>query len=167
MHSVLRFLLQVAAYVAMAASLGYFATLPRYQYGNAGLASVKVSLSHAADRVKPCVQLTQEEIAELAANMRRTETCERERLPLIFELDIDGETILSLQAEPSGLWNDGPASIYERFAVAPGEHAIAARLRDSARTDGWDYANEETVELQPGRYFTITFKPETGGFNFR
>jgi hypothetical protein len=167
MHSALRFLLQGAAYVAMAASLGYFATLPPYEYGNARLASVKVSLSHAADRVRPCVQLTQEEIAELAANMRRTETCERERLPLIFELDIDGETILDLRAEPSGLWNDGPASIYERFEVAPGTHTIAARLRDTARTAGWDYAREETVELRPGLYFTITFKPETGGFHFR
>ena len=167
MRSALRFLLQGAAYAAIAALLGYFATLPPYQYADARRASVKVSLSHAANRVKPCVQLTQEEIAELAANMRRTETCARERLPLILELDIDGETILSLRAQPSGLWNDGPASIYERFEVAPGEHTIAARLRDTARTEGWDYASEETVELQPGRYFTITFKPETGGFKFR
>lgn len=167
MRSAFRFLLQGAAYAAMAVLLGYFATLPPYQYGNAGLASVKVSLSHAADRVAPCVPLTQEEIAELAANMRRTETCERERLPLIFELDIDGETTLNLQAEPSGLWNDGPASIYERFEVSPGKHTVTARLRDTARTEGWDYAREETVELRPGLYFTITFKPETGGFNFR
>ena len=99
--------------------------------------------------------------------MRRTETCERERLPLILELDIDGETLLNLQAEPSGLWNDGPASIYERFEVAPGAHTITARLRDTARTEGWDYVSTETLELRPGRYFTITFKPENGGFNFR
>jgi hypothetical protein len=151
----------------MAILLGYFATRPPYQYGDAGRASVKVSLSHAANRVKPCVQLTQEEIAELAANMRRTETCERQRLPLFLELDIDGETQLSLRAKPSGLWSDGPASIYERFEVAPGVHTIVAKLRDSARTEGWDYVGKETVELQPGRYFTITFKPETGGFNFR
>ena len=24
-----------------------------------------------------------------------------------------------------------------------------------------------TVNLEPGRYFTITFRPETGGFHFR
>ena len=167
MRSALRFLLQGAAYLAMALILGHFATLPTYQYGNARQASVKVSLSHATKRVKACVQLTQEEIAALAANMRRTVSCERERLPLILELDIDGEAVLSLQAQPSGLWNDGPASIYERFEITPGEHTIAARLRDTARTDGWDYTSERTVELQPGRYFTITFKPETGGFNFR
>ena len=167
MHSVLKYAMQFVAYAAIAVSLGYFATLPSYRYGDAGQASVKVSLSHATDRIEPCVQLTPEEIAELAANMRRAEVCERERLPLILELDIDGETILSLTAEPSGLWNDGPSSIYERFEVAPGEHLVAARLRDTARTDGWDWEKSEKVDLQAGRYFTITFKPETGGFNFR
>ena len=167
MRSALQFLLQGAAYIALAVLLGYFATLPPYQYSDAREASIKVSLSHAAERVEPCVQLTEEEIAELAANMRRTESCERERLPLILELDIDGETVLSLRAEPSGLWNDGPASIYERFEVAPGEYSIAARLRDTARTEGWDYVSTATVELRPGRYFTITFKPENGGFKFR
>lgn len=167
MRSVLRYAMQFAAYAAIAVLLGYFATLPPYYYGDAGQASVKVSLSHAADRVEPCVQLTPEEIAELAANMRRAEICERERLPLILELDIDGQTVLSLTAQPSGLWKDGPASIYERFDVAPGEHFVAARLRDTARTDGWDWQKSATVDLRAGRYFTITFRPETGGFNFR
>ncbi len=167
MRNVLRFALQFVAYAALAATLGYFATQPPYQYGNADQASVKVSLSHAAERVEPCRQLTQEEIAELAANMRRAEACERERLPVMLELDLDGETIVAISAKPSGLWNDGPASIYQRFEVAPGEHVIAARLRDTARSDGWDYEKVETVDLQPGRYFTITFRAETGGFNFR
>ncbi len=167
MRSAIKLLLQVIAYAALAAVLGYFATMPRYQYADGRQASIKVSLSHAADRIEPCVQLTPEEIAELAANMRRTEACERERLPLILELDIDGDTVLSLTAAASGLWNDGPASIYERFDVTPGEHVIAARLRDTARTTGWDWEKTATVDLQPGRYFTVTFKPETGGFNFQ
>lgn len=167
MANLLRLALQAIAYAAFAVMLGYFATHPPYQYGNADQASIKVSLSHAADRVKPCKQLTQEEIAELAANMRRSESCERERLPLILELDLDGDTVFRITAQPSGLWNDGPSSIYERFEVPPGEHVIAARLRDTARTEGWDYTASKTVELQPGRYFTITFRPETGGFSFR
>ena len=167
MRSALRVVLQVLAYAAMAVVLGYFATRPGYNYASPGQASIKVSLSHATHRVEPCVQLTQEEIAELAMNMRTTEACERERLPLVLELDIDGETVVNITAKPSGLWNDGPASIYKRFEVEPGEHVISARLRDTARTDGWDYTGSETVTLQPGRYFTITFRPEAGGFNFR
>ena len=162
-----RLLLQFMAYVAIAVLLGYFATLPPYQYGDTGQATIKLSLSHASDRTKPCVPLTQEEIAALAANMRRAEACERERLPLVLELDIDGENVVSIVAAPSGVWNDGPASVYERFDVTPGRHTVTVRLRDTARTEGWDYEKTETVDLDPGRYFTVTFKAETGGFNFR
>ncbi len=167
MRDAFRLLLQILAYAAMAALLGYFATMPPYQYGDPGLATIKLSLSHATDRVKPCVKLTQEEIAELAPNMRHTEACERERLPLIIELDIDGENVVGLVASPSGLWSDGPASVYERFDVPPGRHTVSVRMRDTARTEGWDYEKTQTVNLQLGRYFTVTFKAETGGFNFR
>jgi hypothetical protein len=160
-------LLQLALYGAFAATLGWFATNPSYRYADPAMASVKVSLSHAADRVEPCVRLTPEEIAELAMNMKQTEACERERRPLFVEIDVDGETLFSLRAEPTGLWNDGPASVYERFAVPPGRHRVTARLRDTSRTDGWDYTNSADVVLEPGRYFTVTFKAETGGFNFR
>jgi len=162
-----RYLLQVLLYLSLAWVIGRFAAAPTYQYADVDRASIKLSLSHAANLVKPCVPLTTEEIAELAANMRRTEACERERLPLIIELDVDGEPVISLTAAPSGVWNDGPASIYERFEVDPGPHTISVRLRDTARTEGWDYEKTGDVVLEPGRYFTVTFKQATGGFNFR
>jgi len=70
-------------------------------------------------------------------------------------------------APPSGLWNDGAASIYARFEIAAGLHTMTARLRDTDREEGWDYAHTQRVTLEPGRYFTVTFRPETGGFDFR
>ncbi len=158
---------QILAYAAFALFVGYFATMPHYQYGNPDVANIKVSLSHATDRVVPCVELTPEQIAELAANMRQTEACVRERLPLLLEFDLDGERVFNIKAEPSGVWNDGPASIYERFEVTPGTHQVTVRMRDTARTDGWDYTRSAEVVLEPGRYFTVTFKAATGGFNFR
>jgi hypothetical protein len=167
MSSAARYLLQLTLYAAFAVFVAWFATEPQYQYADASMASVKLSLSHAADRVKPCVPLTPEEIAELAANMRRSETCERERLPVILEMDVDGERVVELIAPASGLWNDGPASIYERFDLPPGQHRISVRLRDTARAEGWDYERSGVVTLEAGRYFTVTFKAETGGFNFR
>jgi len=159
--------LQVVAYALFAGTIGYLATSPVYRYADPAMASVKVSLSHATERIEPCVPLTPEQIAELAANMRRTESCERERLPLVLEVDFDGKQVLQVTARPTGLWNDGPASVYERFDVVPGPHRVTAKLRDSARTDGWDYVDTADVVLEPGRYFAITFKAETGGFNFR
>ncbi|MDH3758935.1 MAG: hypothetical protein OEV10_06805 [Gammaproteobacteria bacterium] len=167
MNSWFRIALQALTYAAFAVVLGYLSASPAYDYAAEEYATVKLSLSHAANRVKPCVRLTPKEIAELAPNMRRPEKCERERLPLTVEFEIDGEIVTRIEAAPSGLWNDGPASVYERFEVAPGTHTIIARLRESDRPDGWDYVHSETVTLLAGRYFTVTFRAETGGFSFR
>ena len=167
MTNVLRILLQIILYAAFAFVIGWLSILPPYQYASGNMATIKLSLSHATERVEPCVKFTPEEMAKLAPNMRRPMKCVRARLPLTIEIDIDGSSTVQLVAQPSGLWDDGAASVYERFDVAPGQHRIAARLRDSARTDGWDYTYSEDVTLEPGRYFTISFRPETGGFHYR
>jgi len=96
---------------------------------------------------------------------RITEICERERLPR--ELDVDGELILSVQGLPAGLWGDGPASVYRRFDIPPGQYQLSARLRDTERAEGRDYTYTQSVNLVAGRYLPITFKPETGGFKIR
>lgn len=158
---------QIAAYGLFAALIAAFSAWPAYQYRPGDVAAIKLSLSHAANRVEPCVTLTPQEVAELAPNMRQAERCGRERLPLTIELEIDGEILVRLEAPPSGLWNDGPASVYETLEVPPGEHTVTARLRDSARSDGWDFSATTSASLEPGRYFTVTFAPENGGFAFR
>jgi hypothetical protein len=158
---------QVLLYAVFAAGVGFFSIAPAYRYADPELATIKLSLSHAANRVSECVKLTPQQINERAVKGEPLNDCERERLPLVVELDVDGETILSLEAAPSGLWNDGPASVYERIEIAAGQHRISARLRDSARDKGWDYEHSATVELEPGRYFTVTFRAETGGFRYR
>ena len=158
---------QVFLYTVFAAFVGYLSVAPPYQYADPNLAVIKLSLSHAADRVKECVKLTPQQINERAMKGEPINECERARLPLAVELDVDGTTVLAMAALPSGLWNDGPASVYERFAVDAGAHTITARLRDSARETGWDYEYSEQVNLAPGRYITITFSGENGGFEFR
>jgi hypothetical protein len=165
--NLIRYLVQFAAFVTFALFVGYFSASPPYQYAQAESAVVKLSLSHATDRVVPCTLLTPEEIAALAPNMRRSESCVRARLPLGIELDIDGQNVLSMQAQPTGLWGDGPASIYQRFDLPPGQYRMEVRLRDTARTEGWDYTLVEDVTLTAGRYLTITFRAENGGFKIR
>ena len=167
MASAFRILLQVALYTAFAVVIGWLSILPPFHYAQENMATIKLSLSHATDPIEPCVKLTPEEMAQLAPNMRRPTRCVRERVPLTVEIDIDGSKSVRIEAEPSGLWSDGPASVYERFDVTPGKHRITARLRDSTRTEGWDHTYSEDVELEPGRYFTILFRPETGGFKYR
>lgn len=167
MTKIAKTLMQLVLYGGFAVFVGYLSASPAYEYASSTHSSVKLSLSHAADRIAPCVQLTPKEIAELAPNMRQTQRCERERLPLSVELEVDGTIMIRVDVPPSGLWNDGPASVYKRFELPPGRHRISARLRDTARADGWDFNHTEDVDLEAGRYFTVTFKAATGGFRFR
>jgi hypothetical protein len=167
MKRIVRLSMQALAYLVFAAPIAYFASMPSYRYAEADLTSIKLSIVHTTERVKPCVPLTQEQIAALAANMRRAESCERERLPLYVELDVDGRTVIKSTSLPSGLWRDGHASVYQRVDVPGGKHNIAVRIRDSARSAGWDYEQSTTADLQAGRYFTVTFRSETGEFVFR
>ena len=138
MISLLRHASQLVYFALFAATIGYFSIAPAFQYAPGDVAIVKLAFSHATNRVAPCVRLSPEEVAALAPNMRRTESCVRERLPLTVELDIDGELVLSKQAAASGLWSDGPASVYEKLSLPPGDYQLSLRMRDSAREDGWD-----------------------------
>jgi hypothetical protein len=159
--------LQVVLYAAFAAFTGYLSIAPAYQYADAEIAVLKLSVSHAAERVEECVRLTPDEINARALKGESLNDCGRERLPLSVEVDVDGETVIAVTAKPSGLWSDGPSSVYERIGVAAGPHIVTVRLRDSARESGWDYEHTESVYLSPGRYFTITFRAANGGFEFR
>lgn len=167
MTMLMRHVMQVLLFLLFAVAIGYFSASPAYQYAPNDMAVIKLSLSHPTERVAPCVLLTPEQVAALAPNMRRSESCERKRLPLLIELDVDGELVLSRQALPSGLWSDGLASIYEKLALPAGRYKVNVRLRDSARETGWDYTYSDDVELVAGHYLTISFKAENGGFKVR
>ena len=65
MNSLFRYFVQFAAFAAFAVFLGYFSSSPPFQYARAESAVVKLSLSHATDRVAPCVLLTPAQIAAL------------------------------------------------------------------------------------------------------
>ena len=158
---------QAAAYVLFAAFLGIFSAAPSITYLEADRAVIKLSFSHAGDRIGPCRRLTQEEIAALPANMRRSEDCPRERLPLLVELELDGALATRRLLPPVGLRRDGASAVYQRFQVAAGKHRIVARLRDSARSEGFDYEREAAVELASGQNFVVDFQAESGGFIFK
>ncbi len=162
----LAYLGQVVVYGAIALLLGYFSTRPAYDYFPEDQAQIVLSFSHVGERAVPCRKLTREEIAEIAANMRRSEVCGRERLPLYVELLLGGEAIFAAGVAPTGLSSDGAAQVHERFSVAPGRYELVARLRDSARSEGFDYERGATVDLAPGESFVVDFRGEFGGFLF-
>lgn len=162
-----KYLLQALFYAAFIAVIGYFSVSPPYRHVDPELAIIKLTFSHAADRREPCRKLTPEELAKLAPNMRRPMDCERERLPLLVELELDGELVYQAEQRPTGLWKDGPSTVYRKFPVQAGNHELVARLRDGRDTIGFDYEQAASVELAPGQNFVIGFRAAAGGFKFQ
>jgi len=147
---------QLVSFILFGLMLGSFSNSPRYTYHDPEMALIMVSFSHSSERKEECRRFSPEELADLAANMRRPMDCKRERVPVYIEVMLDGENLLSKSYNPTGLAKDGSASIYERILVEPGQHQLIVKLRDSGRVEGFDYKSD-TV---------INFRKELGGFYF-
>jgi hypothetical protein len=128
---------------------------------------VVLTFVHGAERKSECRRLTTEEIQKLPPNMRRVQECPRGRRPVYVELDLAGKTIFQASLPPTGIAGDGPSKVYERFVVPAGSYDIAARMRDTPRTDGFDHERRATVTLTADQLFVIDFRTESGEFLFR
>ena len=162
MTRVLRYLGQAAVLAAFVAVVGYFSGSPPFRHFPEGEALLKVSFTHGGDRKVECRKRTREELAELAANMRTTLDCPRERVELRFELDLDGVPLYQALLPPTGLAGDGPSRVYERFALPAGRHVLDLRLRDSRRSEGFDHVARKTVEFAAGQSVAVDFRGGEG-----
>ena len=161
-----RVIAQLVLYAGFAFAIMIFSGHPPYARVDPHHAVIKLSFSHAGAHRAPCRTLSAEELAALAPNMRSGVDCPRERVPVTVELEIDGERVYRAVLSPSGLANDGPSSVYERFEVPPGRHHVRVRLRDTPREHGFDHEGATEVRLVSRQSFVIDFRPELGGFRF-
>lgn len=157
---------QIVIYALFGALIGYFSSEPSYNYFPADQTLVKLSFAHGGKRKVPCRKRTREELQKLAPNMRKPMLCSRERLPVYVELTLEGKTIYQASLPPSGLSRDGPSQVYVRLPIPAGRHTLTARLRDTARTTGFDYERTKTLVLKPGHSLAIDFRADIGGFVF-
>lgn len=164
MTSAARYLGQAAWYGVIALVLGAFAVGPAYTHFDEDRALIRLSFSHGASREGDCRRRTAEELAKLPYKERSLYACERRRISVHVELEIDGDMRFRKVVAPGGLAKDGPARVYQRFAVSPGRHVIVARLRDSSRKEGFDYERHADVELRPRQNLVIDFHADQGGF---
>jgi hypothetical protein len=158
-------LLQIPAYAAFAAFIGYFSSSPPYRQLAPDRALVKLSFVHAGERKELCRSRSPEELAKLAPNMRAQLDCPRERSDVSVQVDMDGARLLEARAAGSGLRHDLPTTVYRRIEVPAGRHTFSARLADTAGGD-FRHRGEFTLDLQPGRVLVIDFDATRGGFVF-
>ena len=151
---------------AIFAGAAWLSTNPSYRQIPGETAVVKLSFSHGAER-QSCHRRTSGEFAKLPQNARKPMDCPRIRGAVYTELFIDQKPVFAASLPPSGLSGDGPSRVYQRFTVPAGRRLIAARLRDTPRTEGFDHSLERAVDLAPGQSLAIDFRPELGGFSVR
>jgi hypothetical protein len=164
MPSLWRYPLQGLVYAGIALLIGYFAAAPDYVHFPPDRAQIKLTLVHGAQRREACHQRSAAELEQLAPNMRKKIDCPRERLPVWLEVMLDGRVLYQASLPPTGVSKDGPARAYQRFTVEPGRYRLRLYLRDSARTEGYDYQLDKDIELKPRESLAIDFRAEIGGF---
>jgi hypothetical protein len=147
--------------------VGYLSNAPTYHRFPIDEAQVLLSLSHGAKPKGKCRTLSAEDVARTAANMRRLTVCPRERLPMTIEIVIDGRRLFHRTVPPGGLAGDSPSRVYQRFSLPTGRHRLTARLRDSARSEGFDHERTADIDLAPRQRLVIDFRANAGGFVFR
>ena len=153
----IRLLNQVVAYAAFAAVLGVFSVWPDYRLLGAQQGIVSLTFSHAAQRVEECRRLSQEELNALPPNMRKPDECPRERHDIEVEMRVDDALMYSGTLSPSGLWNDGKATVYSRSKVDAGEHDLFVAMNDSGPDTGFNYVVQRKVTIEPGQNLVISF----------
>lgn len=166
LKTALRYFGQVAVYGLFALIVGYFSTSPAYTVLAPGQALLKLSFVHAGERVGECRDRSDAELAELPPNMRIRRVCPRERSPLTVELEVDGKRLYRAVIPPSGLAHDGPASVYQRFAIPAGPHRISVRMGDR-RSGGFNHILDSTLSLTPAQILVIDFDPVAGKLVFK
>lgn len=165
--AVRRYIGQVFFAVLFMAFIGYFSSRPTYHQVGPNMALIKLSIAHPGQRAGECHERTAEELAKLAPNMRSKTVCARERVPVYMEMLVDGKVIFKRAEGPKGLSKDGPSVFYAKVFVEAGPHDLAVRLRDSKRTEGFDYVKEAHLELVAGQNLVVTFRHDSGGLQFR
>ena len=157
-----RYLLQAFNYAVFMALVWYFASYPAIRLIGDDEAVLTIAFAHAGQLREPCRRLSQEELNQLAPNMRKLEDCPRERSPVTIEAELDGELVYRDTLDPPGLFGDGGVDVFYSTRIAAGDHQLKLRMNDSLRIDGFNHTLERQVQVPPTRILLVGFNNKQG-----
>ena len=158
----IRYLLQGINYAVFMTLVWYFSAAPAIRLIEPDEAVLTIAFAHAGQLREPCRRLTQEELNELAPNMRRLEECPRERSPVMIEALLDGELVYRDVLDPPGLFDDGGVDVYFSTKIPAGEHLLTLRMNDSVRVEGFNHTAEQRVTVAPAEVLLVGFDNKRG-----
>lgn len=163
----MKYVLQAFSYAAFCLLIALFTANPEFRLLEDDEAMISITFSHAGQRVGECVRLSQEELLKLPPNMRKPDSCPRERHPSHVELLIGDELVYDIVALPTGLSSDGKSTVYQRVTVEAGQYTLTARMTDSGNTGTFDYENSADISIRPGQNLVVHFDESLQQFVFR
>ncbi len=159
--------IEIAMYAVFIAVIAALSAWPPYQLLDDDTAIVSLVFAHPGQRLGECRKISQEELNELAPNMRKPTDCPRERHAVRVELRSGANVLYRETVQPHGIWADGKASIYARIEVRSGRHEIFIGMNDSGGAVGFDHSSLAAIDLQPGRNLVIQFDEQAKQFSIR
>ena len=157
-----RYLLQTFNYAVFMALVWYFSAAPAVRLIGEDEAVLTIAFAHAGQLREPCRRLTQEELNQLAPNMRKLDDCPRERSPVTIEALLDGELVYRGVLEPPGLFDDGGVDVYYSAKIPAGQHLLTLRMNDSVRVEGFNHELERPVAVDPAQVLLVGFDNKRG-----
>ncbi len=157
-----RYLLQVVNYTVFMAIIWYFATAPSFTVLDEDQAVITMAFSHAGQLREACRRLSQQELNELAPNMRKLDDCPRERSPVVIEMKLDGEVLYDKSLLPPGLYEDGGIDVYFSKKIPAGEYQFEISMDDSVRGEGVEHQYVQTVEIAASKILLVEFQSDRG-----
>ncbi len=158
----LSYLLQGVNYAVFMGLIWFFSTMPKIQVSTEAEAMITIAFAHAGELREPCQKLTSEELAALAANMRKLEDCPRERSPVVIQALLDGEVLYKETLEPAGLFEDGGVDVYSASKITSGKHYFEIRMDDSVRDEGFNHHYSAEIDIEASQIKLVSFDSLTG-----
>ena len=159
-----RLLLQAFNYAVFMAIVWYFSSSPAVRLLDDDESVLTIAFAHAGQLREPCRRLSQQELDQLAPNMRRLEDCPRERSPVTVEARLDETLIYRKTLDPPGLFEDGGVDVFFSTRIPAGRHRLSLAMNDSLRVEGFNYRLHQEVDIAPARVLLVSFAGERGFF---
>ncbi len=166
MPRMIRYSLQVVAYAAFIATVGFLSERPVYTYLQPDRAVIKLSVNQYGQHIGKCHTRTAAELAALPEFDRVPVVCPRRRYPVRLTLRLDGHLFYDQTRNPAGLQHDGFSYLYARFVVPAGRRRLEVKLWDGGPQAAPSHAHTMWVMLRPAQVLVIQFNPRDGAFVF-
>ncbi len=119
-----RWMLLTGLLMLMALPLGFLTDLPTYTVNNADTTALKLVVRHSGLTLGECRVLDQEELNQLAPNMRRPTICPRAKAPLAVSLKVDDALLIHENLTPSGIHDDGVLALFRKLELVAGDREV-------------------------------------------